>query len=72
MSSPSTSHRIPIFQVVTEHWVEVPASHSKFPLAIYFTHGNYMFQCFSLSSSHPLLLLLVSTSLLSIDVDLFV
>ena len=24
----------------TEHWVELPLTHSKFPLAIYFTHGD--------------------------------
>ena len=28
------------FKVVIEHWVELPVSNSKFPLAIYFTQGN--------------------------------
>ena len=27
-------------QVVTEHWVELPVTHSKFALAINFTYGN--------------------------------
>ena len=27
-------------QVVTDHGVELPASYSRFPLAVYFTYGN--------------------------------
>ena len=38
LSLPPVSHPTP--QVVTEHWVEFPASHSKFPPAVYFTYGN--------------------------------
>ena len=33
-------HPIPPLQGVTEHWVELPLTHSKFPLAISFTHGD--------------------------------
>ena len=39
MPSHLPSH-LPPHEVVTEHWVELPASHSQFPLAIYFTYGN--------------------------------
>ena len=31
---------IPPLLVVTEHWVELPLSHRKFPPAICFTYGN--------------------------------
>ena len=35
---------------------ELPAAYREFPLALCFTYGNlYMFQCFSLISSYPLL-----------------
>ena len=34
------SHPIPPLWIVTEHWVELPVSYSKFPLAIYFTYAN--------------------------------
>ena len=27
-------------QVITEHQAELPGIHSKFPLAIFFTHGS--------------------------------
>ena len=37
---------------------ELPVSHSKFALAIYFTSDNDMFLCYSLNSSHPLFVLL--------------
>ena len=42
--------------VVTEHYVELPASHRKFPLAIYFTYGSVyasmlLSQCVPLSCS---------------------
>ena len=49
-------HSTPL--VVTEHWVKLPVSHSKSPLAICFTYGMYMFPCYSLSwspSPFPLL-----------------
>ena len=40
-----TSLPLPTFppKVVTEYGLELPASYSKFPLAIYFTHGNVRF-----------------------------
>ena len=41
--------------LLTEHQIELPASYSKFPLAICFTNGMYMFQCCSFNSSHPFL-----------------
>ena len=37
---PPISLPIPPLYVSTEHWIELPVSHSKFPLAIYFTYGN--------------------------------
>ena len=40
LNLPPTSQPIPPLQVVTEHWVELPASYTKFPLASYFTYGN--------------------------------
>ena len=33
-----------------------PVLYTSFPVAIYFTHGIHICQCFSLNSSHPLLL----------------
>ena len=30
----------PLPQLVTEHWVELPLSHSKYPMAICFTYGK--------------------------------
>ena len=38
LNLPSTSHPIPLFQVVTEHQIEPPVLYSKFPLA----SGLYM------------------------------
>ena len=56
-SLPSPSH--PTLQPVTEPLFELPESYSKFPLAIYFTHGIVNFYVtlsihlpFSLLSSH--------------------
>ena len=46
---PSSSPSFP------SRWVELPVSHRKFPLAIFFTYGNYVFSVNSLSSSYPLL-----------------
>ena len=43
---------IPPCQVVTEHWVEFPASHSKFPLATYFTYGDTCFHALCPSFLH--------------------
>ena len=37
---PPGSLHIPPLYVGTEHWIELLVSHSKFPLAIYFTYGN--------------------------------
>ena len=52
---PPTSHPIPPLDVVKEHGVELPVSYSKFPLAICFAMAMYMFQCYSVNLSHPLL-----------------
>ena len=46
---------IPSLQVITEHWAELPVLYNSFPLAIYFTHGNYTHVNPSLPS-HPTLL----------------
>ena len=43
LNIPPISLCIPSLQVVTEPWFEVPESHSKFPLATYFTYGNVYF-----------------------------
>ena len=40
MNLPPISYPIPPLYIVTEHWVELPVSHSNFPLAVYFTYGN--------------------------------
>ena len=40
-------------QVVIEHWLGFLASYIKLPLAIYFNMVMYMFQYYSLKSSHP-------------------
>ena len=40
-------------QVVTEYWVELPASYSKFPPFTYFIHGNVCFH--ATISIHPTL-----------------
>ena len=49
MSPPSCNlppHSTPSYsEVVTEHWVELPVSHSKFSLGIYFTYGNDAKEC---------------------------
>ena len=39
LNLPPTSHPIPPLWGVTEHQVELPALHSNFPLAIYFTYA---------------------------------
>ena len=44
--NPSTiSYPIPPLYVITEHWVELPVSHRKFPRGIYFTYGNDAEEC---------------------------
>ena len=54
MSPPSASPPHPAVQVLTEHWVELPASHGRFPLAI--SHvAVYMFPHYFHNLSHPLL-----------------
>ena len=53
LNLPPVSHPIPSLQVVTEHWAELPVSHSRFPLALYFTYGVYMLPCYSVNSPHP-------------------
>ena len=50
---PPISHPVPSPQVVTEHWVELPVSHSKFPLALYFTYGNNVYVSMLLSQLIP-------------------
>ena len=40
LGPPSHPTPIPPIQVVTEHRTELPVLHSKFPLAIQFTHGS--------------------------------
>ena len=47
----------PTLYVVTEHWFNLPASYSKFPVAILHV-VLYMLPWYSLNSSHPLLSLL--------------
>ena len=47
------SHPNPPLSVFTEHQVELPLSHSKFPLAICFTYGNVCFHAtLSISPTH--------------------
>ena len=59
LNLPPTSHLIPshFSRLSQSTGCELPVSYSRFPLAIYFTHGN-VFQCCSPSSSHTLLPLL--------------
>ena len=38
--TPPPSHPNPPLQAVSKHWVGLPVTHSKFPLAIYFTYSN--------------------------------
>ena len=45
---PAISHSTSTLLVVTEHWAELPVSHSEFPLAIYFICGN-VYVCVSSS-----------------------
>ena len=48
LNLPPTSYPIPPLQVVTEQCIELPVSHSNFPLAIYFTYGDvYVSMLFS-------------------------
>ena len=48
-----TSHPIPFPCVVAEHWLELPPSYSKFPLAILYM--AIKFPCSSFNLSHCLL-----------------
>ena len=65
---PSISLHTPTFQIVTEALFKFPASHSKFPLPIYFTYGILNFHVTlaihltSPSSPPPMSLGLVSAS----------
>ena len=52
---PPTSLPIPPLQAVTEPRFEFPESHSKFPLAVYFTHGSVYVSLLLSSSSHSVL-----------------
>ena len=68
-TAPLISIPIPPLWVVTECWLELPVSCSRFPLAIYFTYGNvYVSLLFSqfIPPSHSLT---VSTSLFSMSVS---
>ena len=47
-----TSQSIPWLYIVAEHWVELSASYSKFPLAIYFSYG-YIYVLVLLSQYAP-------------------
>ena len=49
------TYPIPLLSVITEHQFKFPGSHIPFPLAVYFTRGEYMFPCYCFNSSHPLL-----------------
>ena len=40
MSLPPSPTSNPPTQVITGHWGELPVLYSRFPLAIYFTHGH--------------------------------
>ena len=56
LSLPPISHPIPPLQAVAEHWVKLPVSRSKVPLAIYLMYNNVLFPYYSfLHLSHPLL-----------------
>ena len=57
LNSPPTFHPIPPVQVVTEHWVELPASYRRFPLAICF--GGSLFICFTCGDGYVSVLLSV-------------
>ena len=54
LNLPPTSQPFPPLWVFTEDWFELPESYRRFPLAILWV-VMYMFQCYSLNSSHPLL-----------------
>ena len=53
LNLPPISFPTPPLCVVTEHWVGLPVSHSKFSLAIYFTYGHvYVSMLFSQFGPH--------------------
>ena len=53
--SPPSSHPISRLWVVIEHWCELPESHSKSHWPSILHMVVYMFPCYPLNSSHPLL-----------------
>ena len=63
------SHPIPPLWIVTEHWVELPVSYSKFPLAIYFTYANVYVSMLYSQFVPPSPFSAVSTSLFSMAVS---
>ena len=62
---PPVSLHIPPLYVGTEHWIELLVSHSKFPLAIYFTYGNVYVSMLLSQFVPPSSCLTMSTSLFS-------
>ena len=54
LMSPPSKTSLPPLQVVTEHQLWFPMSYNKFPLAPMLHMALYMFQCYSLKSSHLL------------------
>ena len=54
----------------TEHWVEIPVSYSKFPLALYFTYVSVYVSMLLLQFIPPFPSPTVSTSLFSMSASL--
>ena len=50
---PYLSPQPPVPLAITEHWIELPVSYIKFPLAIYFTYGNIHASMLVPQSSYP-------------------
>ena len=51
LEPPSLTSAIPHLQVITEHGDGLPVLRSCFPPALYFAHGEYIRQCYSLNLS---------------------
>ena len=67
LSFPIISHPIPPFRLSHNTRFELPASYSKFPLAIYFTYDNVCFQA-TPNLSHLSFRQLVQKSVLCVSV----
>ena len=50
---PVSQPLVPLPQVITEHWSELPAIYSRFPLLSVLHMVVYICQCYSLNLSHP-------------------